>query len=135
MYAAGTGRPLRHRDAVSVWSLERRIKHAGNAVRRDKSGAKRISARRIRCGAPRLPRLPRTTISLVTKRPGPYSIRRYLPGDEEAWQRIHEAADAYLTYPDFRFVEQFGADEDLLRENQYYLCEVSGRPVGTATTW
>ena len=67
--------------------------------------------------------------------PSPFSIRRYLPGDERAWRQIHLEADAYLTYPESRFVEQFGTDEDLIRDNQFYLCDASGRPVGTATAW
>ena len=65
----------------------------------------------------------------------PFSIRRYLPGDERAWQQIHIQADAYNTFPDSRFVEQFGTDEDRIRENQFYLCDTSGCPVGTATAW
>jgi len=67
--------------------------------------------------------------------PGPFSIRRYLPGDEQAWQQIHIEADAYMTFPDSRFVEQFGIDEGHIRDNQFYLCDASGFPVGTATAW
>lgn len=67
--------------------------------------------------------------------PSPFSIRRYVPGDEQAWRQIHLEADAYMTFPDSKFVEQFGIDEDRIRENQFYLCDASGCPVGTATAW
>ena len=67
--------------------------------------------------------------------PSPFSIRRYLPGDELAWQQIHFEADVYNTFPDSRFVEQFGTNEDRILENQFYLCDTSGCPVGTATAW
>ena len=67
--------------------------------------------------------------------PDPYRIRRYQPGDEQAWQQIHIEADAYNTFPDSRFAEQFGTDEGLVQENQFYLCDASGCPVGTATAW
>jgi len=67
--------------------------------------------------------------------PGPYSIRPYRPGDEQAWRQIHLEADLYNTFPDSMFLEQFGADEALIRENQFYLCDAAGCPVGTATAW
>ena len=67
--------------------------------------------------------------------PSPYSIRPYRSGDAQVWQRIHLEADVYNTFPDSRYAEQFGTDESLLRENQFYLCDAAGCPVGTATAW
>ncbi|MBM4042779.1 MAG: GNAT family N-acetyltransferase [Planctomycetes bacterium] len=67
--------------------------------------------------------------------PEPFAIRRYRPGDEAAWMRIHLAADKLNTFPPGKFAEQFGADERLLAERQLYLCDGEGREIGTATAW
>ena len=65
----------------------------------------------------------------------PFSLRRYRPGDEAAWMRIHLAADKLNTFPPGKFAQQFGADEARLAERQLYLCDGDGREVGTTTAW
>lgn len=67
--------------------------------------------------------------------PPPYTIRLYQPGDEVAWEHIHLAADRYTTITPTFFEEQFGQEEERLRERQFYLCDAAGMPIGTATAW
>jgi ribosomal protein S18 acetylase RimI-like enzyme len=63
-----------------------------------------------------------------------YSLRRYQPGDEARWTQIHQLADEYNTFTSETFAQQFGDDEAILRERQYYLC-AGDETIGTATAW
>lgn len=67
--------------------------------------------------------------------PSSYRIRPYQAGDEAAWTRIHLQADQYNTFPPTRFEQEFGRDLKRLAERQFYLCDASGTPIGTATAW
>ena len=67
--------------------------------------------------------------------PPGFSLRRYQPGDEEHWVRIHLEADRYSTITPELFVREFGADPQLLAERQYYLVDADGNVIGTATAW
>jgi len=67
--------------------------------------------------------------------PAGFSLRAYRPGDEAEWLRIHELADRYNTFTASTFTEQFGADAEVLRRRQLYLCEPAGAAIGTATAW
>ncbi len=65
----------------------------------------------------------------------PYTLRTYQPGDEKAWLAIHVQADPFNTFNEESFVKGFGRDEQLWRENQFYVCDENNQPIGTATAW
>ncbi|MCB8943354.1 MAG: GNAT family N-acetyltransferase [Ardenticatenaceae bacterium] len=67
--------------------------------------------------------------------PTPYTLRMYQPGDGAHWTEIHVVADAYSHITPELFAEQFGTDEQVLAERQFYLLDGAKRPIGTATAW
>ena len=68
--------------------------------------------------------------------PPGYSIRLYKKGDFKAWIRIHLEAEPYHEKIDKQlFIEQFGNDESILGERQFFVCDQDGKEVGTATAW
>jgi len=67
--------------------------------------------------------------------PSPYRFRMYQAGDEVAWVAIHEKADRYNQVTLATFREQFGTDEETLKDRQMYLCDGDGSAVGTITAW
>ena len=67
--------------------------------------------------------------------PEPYTIRPYQPGDEAAWLDIQAAADHYNLITPELFWAQFGRNPKVLADRQFYLCNGSGWPIGTATAW
>lgn len=67
--------------------------------------------------------------------PAPYTLRWYQPGNERDWLAIHITADPYITYTDATFDHEFGTERALLPTRQAYLCDGSGKPVGTASAW
>jgi GNAT superfamily N-acetyltransferase len=69
------------------------------------------------------------------KLPEPYTIRPYQAGDETAWLDIQAATDRYNPITPELFGAQFGSDPKLLADRQFYLCDETTRPIGTATAW
>lgn len=67
--------------------------------------------------------------------PAGYTLRRYEPGDEEAWVEIERQADRYNVITPDLFRREFGGDVEALRLRQYYLCDAAGAAVGTTTAW
>jgi len=67
--------------------------------------------------------------------PEGFVLRTYRPGDQAHWLRIHLAADKLNAFTESTFREQFGEDEALLRERQFYLLDPSQTPIGTTTAW
>jgi len=67
--------------------------------------------------------------------PPPLTVRWYRRGDEETWLRIQMAADKYSTFHPRKFEEEFGRDEQLLKQRQCYLCDGEGNEIGTTTAW
>lgn len=67
--------------------------------------------------------------------PDGYSIRRYQRGDEQAWVRIHVAADRYNLITPALFQQQFGAASEALTLRQLYLVDSHGTAVGTTSAW
>jgi GNAT superfamily N-acetyltransferase len=67
--------------------------------------------------------------------PPPYRIELYKSGRESDWLRIHEIADEFNVFTPFVFTDQFGSNKDLLADQQFYLLDQGGEPVGTATAW
>lgn len=61
--------------------------------------------------------------------------RRYQPGDEEEWIRIHAEADPINTATHALYRANFGADETVLAARQVFLCDRFKTPIGTATAW
>jgi len=67
--------------------------------------------------------------------PRGFSLRRYQPGDEAQWIRIHLAADRFNQITPKLFREQFGADKQLLSPRQCYLLAPTSEVIGTGTAW
>lgn len=65
----------------------------------------------------------------------PFGIRRFRPGDEHHWTRLHIAADPYNTFTPETFTKQFGTDTAKLADRQFYLLDSAKTPIGTATAW
>ena len=63
------------------------------------------------------------------------SLRLYRPGDAKIWTAIHIAADKYNEFPPQRFSQEFGHDEAVLSQRQFFLCAPDKTPIGTATAW
>ena len=64
-----------------------------------------------------------------------FKLRHYRKGDEENWFRIYKAADHYNKIYSSMFKEYFGADEVKLGKRQFYICDVEGTAIATATSW
>ncbi|MCK4283756.1 MAG: GNAT family N-acetyltransferase [Candidatus Brocadiae bacterium] len=67
--------------------------------------------------------------------PPPFALRRWLPGDEAAWARIHEESDRHNEITPDLYRAQFGGDEEELAARQLFLCDAQGGAIGTATAW
>ena len=67
--------------------------------------------------------------------PDPYTLRLYQAGDAAHWTDIHIEADKYSNITPMLFAQQFGDDEQMLAERQFYLLDGDKRPIGTATAW
>lgn len=67
--------------------------------------------------------------------PAGYSIRRYHPGDRHRWEAIHRLADQYSIITPHLFIQEFGTEESVLVERQFYLLDARQRAIGTATAW
>lgn len=67
--------------------------------------------------------------------PAPFTLRRYRPGDEQAWFNLHLAADHYNAISPELFQQQFGTDAQFLADRQFYLLAGSGQAIGTGTAW
>ena len=67
--------------------------------------------------------------------PAPYSIRPYQPGDDCVWRRIQLETEAYLEIGPRLFEEQFGFDQNTLRDRQFFLCDEQDTEIGTASAW
>jgi GNAT superfamily N-acetyltransferase len=79
----------------------------------------------------------RPTLESLPEHPLPagFGLRRYRPGDMDHWLLIHRLADRYNEVSASMFRAQFGDDDRLLAERQWYLIDESGTAVGTATAW
>jgi GNAT superfamily N-acetyltransferase len=67
--------------------------------------------------------------------PEGFALRWYQPGDEQAWLKIHLAADRFNSITPGLFAQQFGADPVLLGQRQCYLLADHGELIGTGTAW
>jgi len=67
--------------------------------------------------------------------PHGFGIRRFRTGDEANWTAILVAADQLNPINSGLFRRQFGSDDRLLEERQFYLVAPSGEAIGTATAW
>jgi len=83
----------------------------------------------VRMVRPDLRSLPRFDL------PEGFALRRYVQGDEKAWLDIHRRSDWLSRHDDESFRRQFGRDEAMLADRQYYLVCPDGEPIGTATAW
>jgi GNAT superfamily N-acetyltransferase len=67
--------------------------------------------------------------------PEGFSLRWYRRDDEQAWLRIHRAADRFNPITPALFTQQFGDDPVLLGQRQCYLLADDGELIGTGTAW
>ena len=67
--------------------------------------------------------------------PAGYSMRGYKPGDEQLWRDIHLLADRYSSITPDLFAREFGSEEAVLAERQFYLLDPHQKAVGTASAW
>jgi len=67
--------------------------------------------------------------------PATCAIRGYRLGDERTWTDVQLAAEKQLQIEAGLFRREFGADEGELERRQLFLCDGSGRAIGTATAW
>jgi GNAT superfamily N-acetyltransferase len=67
--------------------------------------------------------------------PPGYDLRLYRPGDAQQWVTIQQQADKFNEISPALFWRQFGDDEAMLAESQFYLQQPDGDVVGTATAW
>ncbi len=67
--------------------------------------------------------------------PDGFRLRRYKPGDERAWYRIHRLADHHEPVTPDLFARRFGSDSATLQARQLFLLAASGHLIGTATAW
>lgn len=67
--------------------------------------------------------------------PPSFAIQPYKGGRDQDWLRIHQDADLYNTFTDSMFAEQFGTNEAMLCERQFYLVRHGDIAFGTASAW
>ena len=76
-------------------------------------------------------------LAQIPKNPLPagYSFRSYLPGDEQTWLEIHQAADPEGSLTAEVFKAEYSCYQPPLSAAQFYVLAPDGTPVGTATAW
>jgi GNAT superfamily N-acetyltransferase len=67
--------------------------------------------------------------------PEPYTIRWHRDGDARHWMTIKSASDTHHHAPPDYHERLYDAHSDELRQRQAFICDGSGKPVGTATAW
>src|SRR5437879_2898260 len=67
--------------------------------------------------------------------PPGFSLRLYRPGDQEHWFRIQSEADLHSDISHELFARDFGSDQHLLAERQFFLIDAEQKAIGTATAW
>lgn len=67
--------------------------------------------------------------------PAGFSLRFYRPGDDRTWTRIQQEAERYHEVTPELFRGEFGGDEGQLSQRQLFLCDATGREIGTGTSW
>ena len=67
--------------------------------------------------------------------PSGYSIRWYEPGDDLHWRRIHVECEGYEDISRTLFADEFGDDQEALRQRMGFICRADGLPVATNAAW
>ena len=67
--------------------------------------------------------------------PPGFRCRWYQPGAGRDWTAVWQAAEKWLTITEETFRLQFGRDETLLGQRQFFIDDPDGRPVATSTAW
>ena len=67
--------------------------------------------------------------------PDGFSCRWYQPGDDRHWTTIWRAAEQWLDIGPALFRKEFGADDSIISQRMFFLCDPDGRPVATSTAW
>ena len=67
--------------------------------------------------------------------PAGYAFRRYRSGDEAVWTDIWTRSDRYGVIDPAVFRREFGTDEAVLAERQYFMLDPDGVEIGTVTAW
>jgi GNAT superfamily N-acetyltransferase len=67
--------------------------------------------------------------------PAGFSLRFHRPGDDATWTRIQQQAERYHDVKSELFQREFGEGEAQLSQRQLFLCDATGREIGTGTAW
>ena len=67
--------------------------------------------------------------------PRGYGVRPYRRGDGETWTAIHQLAEPYIDIGEGFYEKEFGSDEEVLAQRQYFLLDGDNRPIGTVSAW
>ncbi len=67
--------------------------------------------------------------------PPGYSFRWYQDGDREAWVRVQERSERYVSISPQLYDTEFGHNERELSRRQAFLLDAQRREIGTATAW
>ncbi len=67
--------------------------------------------------------------------PGGYELRMFGPGSVADWEAIHRQADRYTQITPELFRREFGDDDEVPAQRQFYLFDPEGQAIGTATAW
>jgi GNAT superfamily N-acetyltransferase len=76
-------------------------------------------------------------LAQIPKNPLPagYSFRSYVPGDEQTWLEIQQAAEPEGSLTAEAFSAEYSCYQPPLSAMQFYVVAPDGKPVGTATAW
>jgi GNAT superfamily N-acetyltransferase len=67
--------------------------------------------------------------------PARFSLRWFVPGDEQAWVDINTSADRYNDISPDLFYQEFGCAQKQLPQRMCFLCAQDGTAIGTAAAW
>jgi GNAT superfamily N-acetyltransferase len=67
--------------------------------------------------------------------PARFSLRWFVPGDEQAWVNINASADRYNDISPGLFSQEFGFAREQLPQRMCFLCAPDVSAVGTAAAW
>ncbi len=67
--------------------------------------------------------------------PRGYTIRWFVPGDEEHWLRIHNECEGYGDLKPNLFADQYGSVVEVLSQRVAFVCRADGLPISTNTAW
>lgn len=67
--------------------------------------------------------------------PEGFSLRSYVPGDENSWVELQKCADKFNKIDLSLFHRAFGCDTEILKQRMLFLLNQEGKIIGTAAAW